>query len=928
MKYFNLTLLLFFFYNVSYSQNTYLEGSVADSILKKGVMQSAVMILNSKDSVLRAHQFTGSDGKFRFFNIPAGDYLLLVLTPGYTDYAEKFTITTARKNMLFPPVYLISQSRLLNEVLVKGQYQAIKIKGDTSIYNAKAFVIQPNDNVEELLKQLPSIQVDKDGRISAEGKVVRKVLLNGEEFFGDDPTLITRNIRADMVASIQVYDSKSKAATLTGIEDGVKEKTINIQLKEDKEDGLFGKALASTGTGRYYDEQLLANRFRAKEKYAGYFTASSTGKTDIGTSDEDRIGAATNSQFTDDGLIMITGGADELNTYDGKYNGRGLPKALSGGFHYDATFDGDRKKINANLKLGELNLDGSVLSLNQQEIPQNIISYNNTATFKNNSSRQKANLAYTATYNKTTELKLGFTVLNRDFHSIDDNFSRAYLQDQASLYEIRRRYDIDGNQKKLGLNIALTKKFRKEHRSLLAEINGEYNQIRENGTLNSLTDFYSTNAIPDSSVLIDQFKSNRLKTSVLRGDALYTEPLAKNVTLSVSYSIGLNKNVSDRLSFNPSGSGQYTVPDTAFSNSYRFNQLLNQFGSGVNFTWSRGFINIGAKLLHNRFAQKNMEDQSMLNRTFFYALPNSNMQFKLSQQGTINFNYSAALNQPQIEQIQPLQNNNDPVNIVVGNPNLNPSYNHKFSLSLNLSRPVKGESLYFNSNYALTDKPISLNTITNPLTGQTTFTFTNLSHYTAKNYYAGLNMNKRIQNKNITIGLYLYTNGTISYNSVNNVIGQTTNRIYSGRLNFSVRKTQKYNFYASAGPSYLVNEFSLNRENSNNAPAFTTSSSVTLFLPFKLQLASDVYYTHTAATGFFPKQNITLLNMSLSKSALKNEALKIAVSGNDLLNRNILFTRMIQGNLTSQSNTSSIRRYFLLSLSWSFNQFKKVPSNQ
>jgi hypothetical protein len=159
------------------------------------------------------------------------------------------------------------KSRLLKEVLIKGTVAAIKIKGDTTEYNAKAFVIQPNSKVEDLLKQLPGIQVDKDGKITAQGQTVNKVLVDGEEFFGDDPTLVTKNIRGDMVDKVQLYDKKSDQATFTGIDDGEKTKTINIKLKEDKKNGYFGKIDAGVGTDGYYEGQALYNKFKGKKKF-------------------------------------------------------------------------------------------------------------------------------------------------------------------------------------------------------------------------------------------------------------------------------------------------------------------------------------------------------------------------------------------------------------------------------------------------------------------------------------------------------------------------------------------------------------------------------------------------------------------------------------------------------------------------------------
>src|ERR1700744_164397 len=208
--------------------------------------------------------------------------------------------------------------------MIKGTASQMKIKGDTTEFNAKAYVVQPNDKVEDLLRQLPGIEVDKDGKITAQGETVTKVLVDGEEFFGDDPTLVTKNIRADMVDKVQLYDKKSDQATFTGIDDGVRTKTINIKLKEDKKNVLFGKVNANVGTNDYYEGQLIANRFKANEKFAVYGTAANDGRIGLGFEDNSTLGTTgSNIQFIDGGITITGGGnSDALDSFSGYYDGK------------------------------------------------------------------------------------------------------------------------------------------------------------------------------------------------------------------------------------------------------------------------------------------------------------------------------------------------------------------------------------------------------------------------------------------------------------------------------------------------------------------------------------------------------------------------------------------------------------------------------
>ncbi|MDB5032759.1 MAG: TonB-dependent receptor, partial [Mucilaginibacter sp.] len=235
------------------------------------------MVLNAKDSILRKFTRAKPDGSFAINDLAKGKFILVLSYPGYADYTEGFTLDEkVEPSHDFGKLSMILKSRLLQDVIIKGSARAIKIKGDTTEFNANAYVIQPNAKVEDLLKQLPGIQVDKDGKITAQGQTVSKVLVDGEEFFGDDPTLVTKNIRADMVDKVQLYDKKSDQATFTGIDDGQKTKTINIKLKENSKNGYFGKLYGGIGTQDNYESQLLYNKFKGKEKFSISGTSSNT----------------------------------------------------------------------------------------------------------------------------------------------------------------------------------------------------------------------------------------------------------------------------------------------------------------------------------------------------------------------------------------------------------------------------------------------------------------------------------------------------------------------------------------------------------------------------------------------------------------------------------------------------------------------------
>jgi hypothetical protein len=265
--------------------NGMIKGTIIDTSLNLKLKDASVLILNSKDSIIRQFTRTQQNGSFLMSGLQGGGYFLYVSYPGYADYSEKFILDSSRNNKDFNMIGMILKASLLKEVIIKGTVSTIKIKGDTTEYNAKAYKLSPNAKVEDLLKRLPGIQVDKDGKISAQGQNINKVLVDGEEFFGDDPTLVTKNLRADMVDKVQLFDKKSDQATLTGMNDGKTDKTLNIKLKEDKKNGYFGKADVGIGTNGYYQGQLMFNAFQGKQRFSVYGLMGNDGKTSLNWQD-------------------------------------------------------------------------------------------------------------------------------------------------------------------------------------------------------------------------------------------------------------------------------------------------------------------------------------------------------------------------------------------------------------------------------------------------------------------------------------------------------------------------------------------------------------------------------------------------------------------------------------------------------------------
>jgi hypothetical protein len=920
------TLIILCFCAVSaFAQNNYsIKGSIADTASNSKLNNASISVLNAKDSILQ--KFTRvNEGSFAINNLKKGKFILLVTYPGYADYVDRFTLDSANTTHNFGQIKMILKSRLLAEVIVKAKVAAIKIKGDTTEFNAAAFTVQPNAKVEDLLKQLPGIQVDKDGKITAQGQTVNKVLVDGEEFFGDDPTLVTKNLRADMVDKVQLYDKKSDQATFTGIDDGVKNKTINIKLKEDKKNGYFGKIDAEGGNDGYYQEQILFNKFKAKQKFSAYGTLGNTGKVGLGWDDNSKYGGSAPEVNEDGNIYFYGGGGDDLDSFSGQYNGQGLPLARSGGVHYDTKWNGDKESLNTNYKIGSLNVDGTKNTQTQNNLPGgNFINNNSDQTFHNHMFRQKLDAAYQVKLDTTSNLRV--TIDGTTKNSITNNQYKAtsYRNKDTLLNTNNRSVSNDGTQKIFNASLFYTKKFKKVGRTFSVRVNEAYNQNETKGFLNSEIDYYNVQGTIDSTRKIDQYKTTLTKSSVLNTNLTYSEPLSKTFSVIVNYGLNINNGRSDRRSFNKSATGEYTVLDSSLSNNFKLNQLSNQFGAIFNYKKKKSIINFGTRVSAVNFKQIDEINSRTFTRNFLNWNPQASFQYKFSQQESFSLNYNGNTSQPTIDQIQPVRVNTDPLNIVLGNPDLKPSFTNHLSFYYYSYKVISGQSIYLNGSYSRTINPIVSNVVINA-DGGSIYQSSNLKGKQTTNFNFNSGFNKKIEKWDMNAGLNLGTNGSTyynltTYNKLNNQLNETKSYTYSAQVNLSKYKQKKYDFWTGAGPTYTVNSSSLTPDVNNNGRGFNAYGGFNIYLPGKFQIGSDANYQFNAKTQSFSEDfKRTTLNANISKTFLKNESLKLSVSGNDLLNQNTGYNRTGSFTVLTQERYTAIRRYFMLSMVWDFN---------
>ena len=892
-------------------------GKIADTVEKKSLYNSSVLLLRKSDSILVRHTRTDKGGNFLLKNIPPGHYLLMTTYPSYADYVDELEIKDSSAITL-PPIGMMLKSKLLEAVVVSGNKGAIRIKGDTTEFNADSFHTQAGASVEDLLKKLPGIQVDKNGKITAQGETVQKVLVDGEEFFGDDPTLVTQNLRADMVDKVQVFDKKSDQATFTGIDDGQKTKTINLKLKDSKKNGYFGRLSAGQGTDGYYDYQLMANYFRKKEKMAAYGIISNTGKTGLDWGERDNYGQSIAGQVDVDdntGNLSLNIQQDDLDSWSGKFEGQGYPSVKTGGLHYNNKLDDDRQTLNGNYKFMQLNVVGENSTNSQYILPDTFYYNNQRQTFKNQILRHSFNGSYEYKFDSTSTLKVqadGGT----DHKTTNNAFHSEYLASDSSKVNTNDRTTSTlGNTQTVNSNLLWRKKLPKKGRTISINLRENYTSDNSSGYLNSNTELFS-GGLPSSDSLIDQYKSYHTDNFLLDGKATYTEPLSGSSFLIANYGMLANNSHSNRNSFNKAQSGKYSNLDSVYSNDYQYNTFTQKGGLAYSLVKKKLRFNIGADLGATGYDQRDLHADTTATRHFINWYPQSSLTYSFSSQSRLNFNYNGNTIQPTLTQLQPILTNEDPLNITIGNPGLKPQFSNRFGLWYNDYKVFSERSIWAYANYGFTQNAIS-NSVNVDASGRRVTQYVNVNG----NYYLAANFsyNRKIKK----LDMYAGISGNINQNSNVSVVNGLPNTTNSGNYRFQLQawknKDKKYSisFYPSA--TYTLSKSTINTGVTTHYWIYRLTGDGDLFLPLKFQVHADADVSLRQKTVVFgSNNNVVLLNAWIGKKFLPKDALLLKVSGNDLLNQNVGINRTVNSNFISQNTYSSIKRYIMFSVVWNF----------
>ena len=900
-----------------FAKAQYITGLVKDTADKANLVNTTVTLIQVKDSTLNCYVRASTAGAFTLKKPSSGSYLLLITNPNYADYVDTITVDEKLQNL--GNIYLLSKRKAYEQIVIKAKIAPIRIKGDTIIYTADSFKVKDGANVEALLRKLPGIQIGKNGEITAMGENVKTVLVDGEEFFGSDPGVALKNLQANVVDKVEVFDKKSDQATFTGIDDGVKDKTINLKLKDSKKKGYFGKVEAGGGLPDNYSNQAMINAFKNKRKFAAFGIMSNTGQTALGWEESQSYGDNENGPTMTDGggMMWSSGGGDEFNNFWG--GGNGIPKNWNLGMQYNNKYNADKQSINLSYKYNKVNAIAEGRTFAQTFLPDSTWNDNSGNTTFGGKQRNALNGTIETKLDTMNTLKITF----RGSQQSNENSSTAFNQSIAGnklINENNRRVTNNSNSTTLNASALLMHKFKKKGRTASLNLSNENNQTSSDGFLVSINKYYKA-GIPLFNDTTDQEKINELQKNNFYTKLSYTEPLSKKWTMELGYAYTNTRNDNNLKSLNKDATGKYTTLVPQYSNNFVFTNTNQVPSVGFSYKHKKLTLQLANQLSFYNFNQNDLSGTNDRQYKFINVFPSMSTSVKLKGNQNFRIGYNGSGTAPTLNQLQPIQDNTNPFYIVTGNPNLRQQFSHNINSSYNKYDVLTKKNMYGNFNFS-TQQNAYTNFTTIDTLGRRIAKTVNVNG----NFSGRANFNYGFEIKKIELGVSIGPSFSLSRRNdfVNGLANITNGSRIGVSFNFDKWVDEKWGFWSSINLLKNVNRASINSASNTSFNSASGNLSGNVHLPLKLVLEGEVEFDYRQRDPRFPQNNnLTLVNMNISREVIANEfTMKLGV--NDLLNQNRGYLR----NLTSYNFTetfyTTLRRFWLLTLTYKFNS-QKIP---
>lgn len=857
----------------------YIQGAIFDEKTKEPIASATIRLLNQSDSSYIQGVASNDKGEFRLSALPR-KYILEVSFIGYKTFLQNFNTTVKNPDYSTGDIYLEEDMIELGAAVVEAQVPSILVRGDTIEYNAGSYSSQESDMLQDMLKNIPGVEVDANGNITANGKAISKILVDGKEFFGNDIPMALANLPANMIKKLQLYKEQSETAKVTGFRDKDPEQVLNLVVKEELKQSTFGDVKGGYGSDDKYANKVLVNHMRG------------------------------------DNQLSFVG--DMNNVSDDEY--------MSG---MDNGIDKNKNVgVNAYVQVSEkFKIGGNVRYSDNENLME---TKTNTQTFLSTGDRlAKQDMSST---NKRDNMNVGMnvqwkpdtltTIFARSYVSFNNtendqtstNFSYVAEKDTTSGQSTNRS---KGDGYSINNYFTVGRKLNNKGRTVSLSFNNSLRKENSKGTNYSYTTY--TGEVEDK--IIDQRTNTDNNSNSYNISMSYVEPLGKDYRLQLSYSYGLNDSERIRDVRKRDAEGNYTLIDSAYARNTK-NTYINQnislnfqatkekyrytIGFSVDPSRSRSKISLGDSIIENL-------RQSVVNFS-----PSLNFSYTPNERTNIDFNYSGSTGQPGISQLSADTVIVNALSKYYGNPNLKPSYSNNFNVFYQNSDYESSRFLMLMGGFNYTFNNIVDYTLIDEQ-GNSINTYRNVSG----NMGANINFmyNTPLKNKKFTV-----TNNSTGnyYKNIGYTNGEkaiTHNVVLAEQV--SVRfKNDKFETNLRAGVSYNMTRNNLTDLQDRNTTNYTLNHFAMWRLPYDFILTSSVNYSYYSGYEDDFKNSEMLWNASIAKQFLKKKRGTIKAQVFDILNDRNNITRYVSGNYMSDSRSNTINQYFLLTFSYKFNIIK------
>ncbi len=901
--------LTFLFLFISLSFNLFAQvnksafkGTVVDETALP-VPGATLMILNAQDSTLVLFGSSNADGGFIIRNVPAGSYLLNISFLGLEPAFIPIT-SGEQPEMNLDTIKLITANTVLSEVQIKADFVPVEVHKDTISYNADAFQVQPNAAVEDLLKKLPGIEVAPDGTIKAQGEDVQNILVDGKEFFGADGKIATKNLPAKALKKIKVYDKQSDVAEFTGIDDGEREKTIDLQLRDEFKKGLFGSAQAGYGTDQKYNLKASINKFTKTNQLAVLGQLNNINDQGFSFSDRMSFGGGMRSMMGGGGWNEFSMSSSIPSSDGGSQNG--LVNTGAGGVNF--TF---QKNKNFNIRSSYFynNVDKD---LEKYSYRQNLSE--NPFDTEEISNSNTVNATHSFAFNSdivpdtSQQVKVNARFSFGDGSFLGDSYVENFVT--GDTLENRSVTNEDNASDNLSLNANATYMKRLNARGRNVTIGGTVNKSDQDSDnqLEALTEYFTSG----STDALDQLQYSISDQLRLEGQFTFTEYLRKRRFLEINYSYSnqesdYDKAVSDLVNSEP-------VENPILSNDYA--SVFQYHRTGASFRYSGEIHNINAGLqyqISELNGQVNLQEED-IKRTYYNFLPRFFWRADLGNGKGLRFNYNTRVNAPSITQLSPVIDNSDPLRLYVGNPNLDAELSHNLNIHFNSFSQFSSVSIFASLSSTITKNKIITSRYVDDQFREVS-TPLNIDDETS--YRANLSFGRPLKFLHSRFNINLNGGLTKTQNLIASELLDLNRWSRSGGISFTNLNSKVLEYNVGGQWTFNDNYYQSNESLNQNTLLHTYSLDVTVHFWKKWSITGNFDYNLYTSDQFAENQGLPLMELAISRYVFPGDKGQFKFSIFDVLDENRGISQSVNTDYIEEVRTNSIGKYAMLSFIYS-----------